>query len=130
MAISNPHPPTPHHPPSPHAPHYHFYTRYITTNRYHPPRDPPNTLLPLVFYKVGACASPAAGKAMAEYYLSATLKADPGTARPAYYYAGAERRQTRRTASASPRPAPSPSCGAIFRRRSQPVSASPTPGSR
>ena len=44
-------------------------------------------------YKVGAGASPAAGKAMAEYYLSATLQADPGTAAAGYYYAGAEAKQ-------------------------------------
>ena len=44
-------------------------------------------------YKVGACASPAAGKAMAEYYLSATLQADPGTAAAGYYHAGAEAKQ-------------------------------------
>ena len=50
--------------------------------------------------KVGACASPAAGKAMAEYYLSATLKADPGTAAAAYYYSGAEPTQEGTTSRA------------------------------
>ena len=38
-------------------------------------------------------ATPASGKAMAECYLSATLKADPAVAAAAYYYAGAETEQ-------------------------------------
>jgi len=47
----------------------------------------------MLTFKVGACATPASGKAMAEYYLSATLKADPAVAAAAYYYAGAETEQ-------------------------------------
>ena len=44
-------------------------------------------------YRVGACASPSSGKAMAEYYLAGTLKAEP--ARAAEYYTGAEAREER-----------------------------------
>ena len=44
-------------------------------------------------YRVGACASPSAGKAMAEYYLAGTLKTEP--ARAAEYYTGAEAREDR-----------------------------------
>jgi hypothetical protein len=47
----------------------------------------------MLTFKVGACATPASGTAMAEYYLSATLKADPAVAAAAYYYAGAEAEQ-------------------------------------
>ena len=52
-----------------------------------------NGNLNMLTFKVGACATPASGKAMAEYYLSATLKADPAVAAAAYYYAGAETEQ-------------------------------------
>jgi hypothetical protein len=53
----------------------------------------------MLTFKVGACATPAAGTAMAEYYLSATLKADPAVAAAAYYYAGAETEQHSTAAS-------------------------------
>jgi hypothetical protein len=58
-----------------------------------------NGNLKMLTFKVGACATPAAGTAMAEYYLSATLKADPAVAAAAYYYAGAETEQHSTTAS-------------------------------
>ena len=44
-------------------------------------------------YRVGACATPSAGKAMAEYYLAGTLKTEP--TRAAEYYTGAEAREER-----------------------------------
>lgn len=44
-------------------------------------------------YRVGACATPAAGKAMAEYYLAGTLKPEP--ARAAEYYTGAAAKEDR-----------------------------------
>jgi hypothetical protein len=44
-------------------------------------------------YRVGACASPSAGKAMAEYYLAGTLKTEP--TRAAAYYTGTEARDER-----------------------------------
>ena len=44
-------------------------------------------------YRVGACPSPAAGKAMAEYYLAGTLKPEQG--RAAEYYTGADARENR-----------------------------------
>ena len=47
----------------------------------------------MMTYRVGACASPASGKAMAEYYLAGTLKTEP--ARAAEYYTGAEAREDR-----------------------------------
>ena len=53
----------------------------------------------MLTFKVGACATPASGTAMAEYYLSATLKADPAVAAAAYYYAGAETEQHSTAAS-------------------------------
>ena len=45
-------------------------------------------------YRVGACASPAAGKAMAEYYLAGTLKPEH---KAATYYTGTEAREERAT---------------------------------
>ena len=50
----------------------------------------------MMTYRVGACASPSAGKAMAEYYLAGTLKTEP--ARAAAYYTGAEAREERASA--------------------------------
>jgi len=50
-------------------------------------------------YRVGACATPSAGNAMAEYYLSATLTTDPAAAAAAYYYAVTEAEQHSATAS-------------------------------
>ena len=47
----------------------------------------------MMTYRVGACASPAAGKAMAEYYLAGTLK--PESTRAAEYYTGAKAREER-----------------------------------
>ena len=47
----------------------------------------------MMTYRVGACATPSAGKAMAEYYLAGTLKAEP--TRAAAYYTGAEAREER-----------------------------------
>ena len=47
----------------------------------------------MLTFKVGACATPASGKAMAEYYLSATLTTDPAAAAAACYYAGVEAEQ-------------------------------------
>ena len=47
----------------------------------------------MMTYRVGACASPSSGKAMAEYYLAGTLKTEP--ARAAEYYTGAEAREDR-----------------------------------
>src|SRR5271163_1635010 len=44
-------------------------------------------------YRVGPCASPSAGKAMAEYYLAGTLKTEQ--TRAAEYYTGAEAREER-----------------------------------
>ena len=44
-------------------------------------------------YRVGACATPSAGKAMAEYYLAGTLKTEQ--TRAAEYYTGAEARDER-----------------------------------
>ena len=44
-------------------------------------------------YRVGACATPSAGKAMAEYYLAGTLKTEH--TRAAEYYTGAEAREER-----------------------------------
>ena len=58
-----------------------------------------NGNLKMLTFKVGACATPASGTAMAEYYLSATLKADPAVAAAAYYYAGAEAEQHSTAAS-------------------------------
>ena len=40
----------------------------------------------MMTWRVGAAASPAAGQAMAEYYLAGTLKPEPATA--AAYYLG------------------------------------------
>jgi TrwC relaxase len=48
----------------------------------------------MMTYRVGACASPAAGKAMAEYYLAGTLKPEH---KAATYYMGAEAREERAT---------------------------------
>ena len=45
----------------------------------------------MMTYRVGACASPSAGKATAEYYLAGTLKTEP--ARAAAYYTGAAARE-------------------------------------
>ena len=53
----------------------------------------------MLTFKVGACATPAAGKAMAEYYLSATLQTDPGAVAAAYYHTGAEPIQEGATSS-------------------------------
>ena len=50
----------------------------------------------MMTFRVGACASPAGGKAMAEYYLAGTLKTEP--ARAAEYYLGAAAREERATA--------------------------------
>ena len=47
----------------------------------------------MMTYRVGACASLSAGKAMAEYYLAGTLKTEP--TRAAEYYAGTEAREER-----------------------------------
>ena len=47
----------------------------------------------MMTYRVGACATPSAGKAMAEYYLAGTLKVEP--TRAAEYYTGAEAREDR-----------------------------------
>ena len=47
----------------------------------------------MMTYRVGACATPAAGKAMAEYYLAGTLKTEQ--TRAAEYYTGAEARDER-----------------------------------
>jgi hypothetical protein len=47
----------------------------------------------MMTYRVGACATPSAGKAMAEYYLAGTLKTEP--TRAAEYYSGAEAREDR-----------------------------------
>jgi len=47
----------------------------------------------MMTYRVGACATPSAGKAMAEYYLAGTLKTEP--TRAAEYYTGAEEREER-----------------------------------
>lgn len=47
----------------------------------------------MMTYRVGACASPAGGKAMAEYYLAGTLKPEPTKA--AEYYTGAAAREER-----------------------------------
>ncbi len=47
----------------------------------------------MMTYRVGACATPSSGKAMAEYYLAGTLKTEP--ARAAEYYTGAEAREDR-----------------------------------
>ena len=58
-----------------------------------------NGNLKMLTFKVGACATPASGKAMAEYYLSATLTTDPAVAAAAYYYAGAEAEQHSAAAS-------------------------------
>ncbi len=41
----------------------------------------------MMTYRVGACATPSAGRAMAEYYLAGTLKTEP--VRAAEYYIGA-----------------------------------------
>jgi TrwC relaxase/AAA domain len=49
----------------------------------------------MMTYRVGACASPAGGKAMAEYYLAGTLKPEPSAAA---YYTGAAAREERATA--------------------------------
>ena len=49
----------------------------------------------MMTYRVGACATPSAGKAMAEYYLAGTLKTEQ--TRAAEYYTGARgERGTRR----------------------------------
>jgi hypothetical protein len=53
----------------------------------------------MLTFKVGACATPASGKAMAEYYLSATLTTDPAAAAAAYHYTGAEAEQHSTAAS-------------------------------
>jgi hypothetical protein len=50
----------------------------------------------MMTYRVGACATPSAGKAMAEYYLAGTLKAEP--ARAAEYYTGAAAKEDRAAA--------------------------------
>ncbi len=47
----------------------------------------------MMTYRVGACATPSAGKAMAEYYLAGTLKTEQ--TRAAEYYTGAEAREER-----------------------------------
>ena len=47
----------------------------------------------MMTYRVGACASLSAGKAMAEYYLAGTLKTEPR--RAAEYYTGAAAREDR-----------------------------------
>jgi hypothetical protein len=47
----------------------------------------------MMTYRVGACATPSAGKAMAEYYLAGTLKIEQ--TRAAEYYTGAEAREER-----------------------------------
>src|SRR5271154_6426722 len=47
----------------------------------------------MMTYRVGACASPSAGKAMAGYYLAGTLKTEP--TRAAEYYTGIEAREER-----------------------------------
>ena len=47
----------------------------------------------MMTYRVGACATPSAGRAMAEYYLAGTLKTEPS--RAAEYYSGAEAREDR-----------------------------------
>ena len=49
----------------------------------------------MMTYRVGACATPSAGQAMAEYYLAGTLKTEPALA--AEYYTGAEAREERAT---------------------------------
>src|SRR5271170_6926932 len=49
----------------------------------------------MMTYRVGACASPAAGKAMAQYYLAGTLK--PEQTRVAEYYTGHAAREERAT---------------------------------
>ena len=50
----------------------------------------------MMTYRVGACATPSAGKAMAEYYLAGTLKTEP--ARAAEYYTGAAAKEDRAAA--------------------------------
>ena len=50
----------------------------------------------MMTYRVGACATPSAGKAMAEYYLAGTLKPEP--TRAAEYYTGSAVREQRATA--------------------------------
>ena len=47
----------------------------------------------MMTYRVGACATPSAGKAMAEYYLAGTLKTEQ--TRAAEYYTGAPAREER-----------------------------------
>ena len=47
----------------------------------------------MMTYRVGACATPSAGKAMAEYYLAGTLKTEQ--TRAAEYYTGAPPREER-----------------------------------
>jgi hypothetical protein len=47
----------------------------------------------MMTYRVGACASPSAGKAVAEYYLAGTLKTEP--TRAAEYYTGTGAREER-----------------------------------
>src|SRR5271170_8375550 len=49
----------------------------------------------MMTYRVGACASPAAGKAISEYYLAGTLKPEPSAAA---YYTGVGAREERATA--------------------------------
>jgi TrwC relaxase/AAA domain len=48
----------------------------------------------MMTYRVGACATPSAGKAMAEYYLAGTLKTEQ---KAAAYYVGAAAREDRAT---------------------------------
>src|SRR5215831_19535086 len=50
-----------------------------------------NAIQPMLTYRVGAAASPAAGNAMAEYLLAGTLQ--PETAKAAAYYTAGEVRQ-------------------------------------
>jgi len=47
----------------------------------------------MMTYRVGACATPSAGKAMAEYYLAGTLKTQQTGA--AAYYTGAATKEDR-----------------------------------
>ena len=94
-----------------------------------------NGNLKMLTFKVGACATPASGTAMAEYYLSATLKADPAVAAAAYYYAGAEAEQHSAAAShGAARHVADGGTVALLRRDISPgsrhASASPSPTGR
>ena len=90
----------------------------------------------MMTYRVGACATPSSGKAMAEYYLAGTLKTEP--TRAAAYYTGAEAREERAAEfwrdairrATPPRAARSPSCGPTSRRPWRHASASPIPAGR